>query len=62
MAARSNAIEELTRFWLQEFKGCLVREAVPVKVKYNLSDIDIVAIQSALMEICLPNKRYMALA
>ncbi len=44
MAARSNAIGELTRFWLQSVHRCLVDEALPVPVPYGLSDIDLVAV------------------
>lgn len=46
MASRSNAIEEITRFWLQSRHGCLVGESIPVPVPYALSDIDIVAVTS----------------
>ena len=46
MGSRSNAIEEITRFWLQSKHGCLVAEAIPVPVPYALSDIDIVAVTS----------------
>lgn len=40
MAARSNALSEITRFWLQECYGLLVRESIPVFIKRNNSDID----------------------
>ena len=32
MAARSNALGELTRFWLQARHGCLIDESVAVRV------------------------------
>lgn len=47
MAARSNALSEITRFWLQECHGLLVRESVPVKLRRNNSDIDFVATSAA---------------
>jgi hypothetical protein len=47
MASRSNALAELTRLWLQERHGCLVRESVPVRVKRGTSDIDFVALHPA---------------
>jgi hypothetical protein len=43
MAARSNALSELTRFWLEARHGCLLTESVPVKVPFGWSDIDFVA-------------------
>src|SRR5688500_14056739 len=43
MATRSNALSELTRLWLQERHGCLVRESVPVRVTRGTSDIDLLA-------------------
>jgi hypothetical protein len=43
LASRSNALSELTRLWLQERHGCLVRESVPVRVPRGTSDIDLVA-------------------
>jgi hypothetical protein len=46
MGSRSNAIEEITRFWLQSRHGCLVSESIPVPVPYALSDIDIAAVKS----------------
>lgn len=45
MAARSNALGELTRFWLQARHGCLIDESVAVKVPYGTSDIDLVAMR-----------------
>lgn len=47
MAARSNALSEITRFWLQECYGLLLRESIPVKLKRNHSDIDFVAASPA---------------
>lgn len=47
MAARSNALSEITRFWLQECHGLLLRESIPVKLKRNHSDIDFVAASPA---------------
>lgn len=40
MATRSNALSEISRFWLQEQHGFFIRESVPVKVPHNWSDID----------------------
>ena len=40
MATRSNALSEISRFWLQERHNLLVRESIPVKLKRNNSDID----------------------
>lgn len=45
MAGRTNALSELTRLWLEERHGCLVRESVPVPVPYAQSDIDMVALR-----------------
>lgn len=47
MAARSNALSEITRFWLQECHGLLLRESISVKLKRNHSDIDFVAASPA---------------
>ena len=55
MAARSNALSELTRFWLQSRHGCLVAESVPVKVPYGHSDIDFVAIRPDIRAWTLPD-------
>ena len=55
MAARSNAISELTRFWLQTRHGCFVDEAIPVKVPHAHSDIDLAALRSDLQSWSLPN-------
>ena len=43
MAARNNAILELTRFWLESRHSCLTSESIPVKVPFGHSDIDLVA-------------------
>ena len=56
MAARTNGLSELTRFWLTERHGCLVRESVPVPVPYNLSDIDFVAMNPANKKFTLPDR------
>lgn len=56
MAARSNACSELTRFWLEARHGCVVTESVPVPVVRGQSDLDIVAIQSALKPLTLPDE------
>ncbi len=55
MAARSNALSEITRFWLQARHGCLVDESIPVKVPYNYSDIDLVALRPDLQSWTLPD-------
>ncbi len=55
MAARSNALSELTRFWLQSRHGCLVAESIPVKVPYGYSDIDFVAMRPDLQAWTLPD-------
>jgi hypothetical protein len=55
MAARSNALSEITRFWLQARHGCLINEAVPVKVPYGHSDIDLVALRPDLQTWVLPD-------
>lgn len=55
MAERSNAISELTRFWLQAKHRCLVYESLPVPVPYNQSDIDLLAIRGDMQKIELPN-------
>lgn len=54
MAERSNAISEITRFWLQARHGCAVYESLPVPVKYCQSDIDFLAIRGDLQPIILP--------
>jgi hypothetical protein len=55
MQARSNALSELTRFWLEQRHGYLVRESVPVPVPYALSDIDLFALRIGEVAIALPN-------
>ncbi len=45
MPARSNAMSELARFWLESRHGCVVKECIPVPVKYGLSDIDLLALR-----------------
>jgi hypothetical protein len=55
MAERSNALSELTRFWLQARHGCLVAESIPVKVPHAHSDIDLVAVRPDLQDWLLPD-------
>lgn len=55
MSERSNAISEITRFWLQAKHKCLVYESLPVPVPYNQSDIDLLAIHGDMTQITLPN-------
>lgn len=55
MATRSNAIAELTRFWLQARHGCLLDESVAVRVPYGTSDIDFVAMRPDGDAWALPN-------
>ena len=55
MTARTNALSELTRFWLQARNGCLVSEAIPVKVPYEHSDIDLTAMRPDLHPWSLPD-------
>ena len=55
MASRSNALSELTRFWLQSRHGCLIAESVPVKVSRGYSDIDFVAMRPDLQPWVLPD-------
>lgn len=57
MASRSNAIGEVTRFWLQSRHGCLVGESIPVPVPYALSDIDLVAVTADGSTIPLPGEQ-----
>ena len=54
MAARQNALSELTRFWLEGRHGCFVRESVPVPVPHNQSDIDFMALRADGQKISLP--------
>jgi hypothetical protein len=55
MAARNNALAEITRLWLQTRHGCLVDESVPIPVPYALSDIDLIAIRPDLQTFALPD-------
>ncbi len=55
MSERSNALGEITRFWLQARHSCLVYESLPVPVRYNQSDIDFLAIRSNMKQFQLPN-------
>jgi hypothetical protein len=55
MADRSNACSELTRFWLEARHGFLVRESLPVRVPYGLSDLDLVAIHPRRSKVGLPD-------
>lgn len=55
MAARQNALSELTRFWLESRHGCFIRESVPVPVPYGQSDIDFMAIRADGQQIAMPN-------
>jgi hypothetical protein len=55
MPTRSNATCEVTRLWLQSRHGYLVRESLPVPVKYALSDIDLVAMHPNEQPLQLPN-------
>jgi hypothetical protein len=55
MPTRTNACSELVRFWLEARHECLVSEAVPVRVPYGHSDIDLVAFQAAGKPIQLPS-------
>ncbi len=55
MPARSNALSELTRFWLEIRHGCFFREAIPVPVPYGLSDIDLAAIRPDGTAFTLPS-------
>lgn len=55
MAARNNAILELTRFWLESQQGCLTSESIPVKVPFGHSDIDLVAARLDSQSWSLPD-------
>jgi hypothetical protein len=55
MAARSNAISELTRFWLEARHSCLTGESIPVKVPYGNSDIDLIALRTDGTQFALPS-------
>jgi len=54
MPGRSNALSELTRLWLEDRHGCLVRESIPVPVPYGQSDIDMLALRIDGQSITLP--------
>ena len=53
MATRSNALSEITRFWLQECHGFFLRESVPVKLKNSHSDIDFIVTSPTGPVTCL---------
>ena len=55
MPARSNALSELTRFWLESRHGCSIRESIPVPVPYALSDIDLLAVRPDARKFKLPS-------
>lgn len=55
MAARQNALSELTRFWLEARHDCFVRESVPVPVPYAQSDIDFMALRADGRPFLLPS-------
>lgn len=55
MATRSNALSEIARFWLQECYGLFIRESIPVKLRYNNSDIDF-AVTTPDIPITILNK------
>jgi hypothetical protein len=55
MVGSSNALSELTRFWLETRHGYLVRESIPVPVPYGLSDIDLLALRIEGTPIRLPD-------
>jgi len=54
MPSHTNALSELTRFWLEQRHGCLVRESIPVPVPYNQSDIDMLGVKLNNEAIQLP--------
>lgn len=54
MAARSNALSELTRCWLESRLRCLVTEGVPVPVPFGQSDLDLVATEPRGQGLTLP--------
>ena len=54
VAARQNALSELTRFWLEGRHGCFVRESVPVAVPYGQSDIDFMALRADGSQLTIP--------
>ena len=55
MATRSNALSELTRFWLEARHGCLVQESIPVPVPYAQSDLDFLAMHPRGESVALPD-------
>jgi hypothetical protein len=55
MAARQNALSELTRFWLEARHSCFIRESVPVPVPYGQSDIDFMAFRADGSQFELPS-------
>ena len=55
MPTRNNACGELVRFWLQSRHGHLIDEAIPVRVPYALSDIDLGAYQPRGESVHLPD-------
>ncbi len=55
MPARSNAMSELTRFWLEARYSCVVKESLPVPVRYGLSDIDLLALRPDSTSFELPS-------
>jgi len=48
-------MSELTRFWLEIRHGCVIRESLPVAVRYGLSDMDLVGIRTNLTPFALPS-------
>jgi hypothetical protein len=54
VAARQNALSELTRFWLEGRHGCFIRESVPVAVPYGQSELDFMAFRADGMQLRLP--------
>ncbi len=55
MAARSNALGELTHFWRQARHGCLIDKSVAVRVPYGNADSDLVAMRPDGMPWQLPD-------
>lgn len=55
MSERSNAISEITRFWLQARHNCLIYESLPVPVRYAQSDIDLLTITGNMSQFSLPD-------
>ncbi len=56
MAARSNAITELVRFWLEARHQCLAHESLPVPVYRGISDIDLLAVRGNMTQFPLPDR------